>query len=125
MPIRLDADSSQRQWFRIFETLAVASSFGHRPLVEAIQAESRRLSRNSGLIVITASQSHDWIMAAQSLIQRQVPVTAVLIGNRHDRASDEATSLVARLADAHVAVAQMSPGERFVLAQRSLSTAVA
>jgi uncharacterized protein (DUF58 family) len=122
MPIRLDADSSQRQWFRIFETLAVASSFGERSLLEAIQADTRRFSRNSGLIVITANPASEWVVAARSLVQRQVPVTAALIDERSGGSAEVGMDeLIASLADAHVTVARMVPGERFVATQRTLS----
>ncbi len=121
MPIRLDADNSQRQWFRVFETLAVASSFGHRSLFEAIQAESRRFSRNSGLIVITSGASRDWVMAAQSLVQRQVPVTAVLVTDQHRPDAQEMQALLEALASVHASVVRLSPGERLAVMGRSHS----
>ncbi|MDQ3654382.1 MAG: DUF58 domain-containing protein [Chloroflexota bacterium] len=123
MPIRLDADNSQRQWFRVFETLAVASSFGHRSLFEAIQAESRRFSRNSGLIVITSSAFRDWVMAAQSLVQRQVPVTAVLVTDQHRPDAEEMQALLEALASVHASVVRLSPGERLAVIDRSHSPA--
>ncbi|CAN5858576.1 DUF58 domain-containing protein [soil metagenome] len=119
MPIRLDADCSQRQWFRIFETLAVATTFGHRPLFEAIQSESRRFSRNSGLIVVTSGLSRDWAPAARSLVQRQVPVTAVLIADTSRFDTADVTALIEALAMAHVTVTQLSPGERMVNLERT------
>ena len=119
MPIRLDADGSQRQWFRIFETLAVATTFGHRPLFEAIQSESRRFSRNSGLIVVTSGLSRDWAPAARSLVQRQVPVTAVLIADTSRYDTADVTALIEALAMAHVTVTQLSPGERMVNLERT------
>lgn len=79
MPIRLDPAGSQRQWFRIFETLAIATSFGNRSLLEAISAEASKFSRNAGLVVVTASPSRDWVGAAEALVHRQVPVTAIVI----------------------------------------------
>lgn len=123
MPIRLDADNSQRQWFRVFETLAVASSFGYRSLFEAIQAESRRFSRNSGLIVITSGASRDWVMAAQSLVQRQVPVTAVLVTDPHRLDAEEMQALLEALASVHASVVRLSPGERLAVLDRSHSPA--
>lgn len=123
MPIRLDADNSQRQWFRVFETLAVASSFGHRSLFEAIQAESRRFSRNSGLIVITSSTSQDWVAAAHSLVQRQVPVTAVLVSDQHRADAGEMRALLEALASVHAAVVRLSPGERLAFLEPSYSPA--
>jgi uncharacterized protein (DUF58 family) len=113
IPIRLDADGSQRQWFRIFETLAVASSFGHRSLFEAIQADSQRFSRNAGLIVVTPNSARDWVPAAGALVQRHVPVTAVVISDRAHDARAEVDLLLEDLATSHVATVRLSPGERF------------
>jgi uncharacterized protein (DUF58 family) len=79
MPVRILPDSSQRQWLRIFETLAVATSFGHRPLDEAISAEANRLSKMTSLIVITATRDDSWINAIRSLADRHIPVSVVLI----------------------------------------------
>ena len=122
MPIRIDADNSQRQWFRIFESLAVASSFGKRPIEEAIQAEARRFSRSAGLIVITASSESHWVNAARSLVQRHVPVTAVLVADQHLPDAPAMQELASALVDVRVAVAQFSPGER--LAAQASRTAV-
>lgn len=79
MPVRLLPDSSQRQWSRIFETLAVATSFGHRPLDEAISAESSRLSRMTSLIIITATRDTAWVNALRMLTERRIPVSVVLV----------------------------------------------
>lgn len=105
MPIRLEPDNSQRQWFRIFETLAIATSFGSRSLAEAISVEARKFSRNSGLIVVTASLSSDWVAAAEALVQRQVPVTAVVVdASETERQSLEMTTLLESIAAARVAL---------------------
>jgi uncharacterized protein (DUF58 family) len=79
MPVRILPDSSQRQWLRIFETLAVATSYGHRPLAEAIAAEANRLSRMTSLIVVTATRDDTWVDAIRSLTERRIPVSIVLI----------------------------------------------
>lgn len=123
MPIRLDADNAQRQWFRIFETLAVATSFGYRSLSEAVRADSWRFSRNTGLIVVTAGAALDWVAAAQALVQRQVPVTAVLIADAHGPDSGPMRRLGEALAGAHVSEIRLSPGERFAIDDRSASLA--
>ncbi len=104
MPIRLEPDSSQRQWFRIFETLALASAFGQRSLSEAIAADSRKFSRTSGLVVVTASPSRDWVTAAQALGQRQVPVTAVIVEGAFHEAAGDLDILVEDLATARVSL---------------------
>ncbi len=112
IPIRHDADSTHRQWFRIFETLAVASPFGQRPVGEAIQADSTRFTRNSGLMVVTARPAGDWIDAARGLVTRQVPVTAVLIREPGGAFDEEFDRLSEGLVSAHVHVASIKPGRR-------------
>jgi uncharacterized protein (DUF58 family) len=125
MPIRIDADGSQRQWFRIFETLAVASQFGQRSLHDAIVGDSRRFTRNAGLIVVTASPSADWIDAARSLVQRQVPVTAVLVADHDQQAGADLALLAAQLADARVSSVQLSPAGNILGEQRSAGARLA
>jgi uncharacterized protein (DUF58 family) len=103
MPVRLDADNSQRQWFRIFETLATANAFGTRTLTEAIAAESRRLTRTNGVVVVTASGDREWTPAARALVQRQVPVTAVVV-DAGSAAKEPISPMIEDLAAARVAV---------------------
>jgi len=106
LPIRLDPDISHRQWFRIFETLAVATSFGHRSLTEAISAEASKFSRNSGLVIVTASPSQDWVGAAEALVHRHVPVTAVIIDSDGTEAQSlQTSSLIESIAAARIALA--------------------
>ncbi len=113
MPIRIEPDSSQRQWFRIFEVLAVATRFGNRTLTEAISADSRRFTRNSGVVVVTTRQDDDWVPAAQALAMRQVPVTAVLVGDARDLEGPHLYHLKSRLLEARVQVAEVVPGTGF------------
>jgi uncharacterized protein (DUF58 family) len=84
MPVRLLPDANQRQWLRIFETLAVATSFGERPLAEAIAAESPRLTRMSSVVIVTATRDRSWVTAVRSLTERRVPVSVVLIDDAWD-----------------------------------------
>jgi uncharacterized protein (DUF58 family) len=125
MPIRIEADSSQRQWFRIFETLAVATAFGSRSLHDAILADSSKFTRNSGLIVITSRIKTDWVVAARSLVQRQVPVTAVFVADRFGSDAEEMSGLIHDLVEAHVATIQIAPGERLEVQHRSVPTVLA
>lgn len=104
MPVRLEPDNSQRQWFRIFETLALATAFGQRSLAEAISADSRKFSRTSGLVVVTASASRDWVAAAQALVQRHVPVTAVVVEGAPYESGGEIGGLIEELGAVHVAL---------------------
>ena len=106
MPVRLDADNAQRQWFRVFEMLATASAFGERPLSEALAAEARRFTRTSGLVVVTGSPGREWVPAAAALVQRQVPVTAVIVdaGTTDDGGSMQ--PLIEELASARASVSR-------------------
>lgn len=119
MPIRLEPDNSQRQWFRIFETLALATSFGRRSLSEAISADSRKFSRTSGLVVVTASPSRDWVVVARALGQRHVPVTAVVVEGAFDEPVRELDILVEDLATARVALCRYDVHGRAVAGGQS------
>lgn len=102
LPVRIHAENSERQWLRIFEILAVATAFGHRDLAEAIALESPHLSRNAGIVIVTASPSRSWVDAARMLTMRQVPVTAVLVEPLGDTMS--MSGLEQELISAHVSV---------------------
>lgn len=105
MPFRIEPDNSQRQWFRIFEALALASPFGRRSISEAIATDNRKFSRTSGLVVVTAGSSLDWVTAARGLVQRRVPVVAVLVDDDGAVEGGAGGALLEALAAAHVAVA--------------------
>jgi uncharacterized protein (DUF58 family) len=105
MPIRIDPDSSGRQWLKVFETLAVVSPFGNRSLVEAIRVDARRFNRNCGLMVVTSRTDTEWVPALRTLVQRGVPVTVVLIG------APEESSVLNDLATSHIGIAQLAVGE--------------
>lgn len=103
MPLRLEADNTQRQWFRIFEVLATATAFGNRSLAEALTADSSRFNRTTGVVVVTSDPETDWIPAARTLVQRQVAVTAVVV-DAGAGGNDSVGPLIEGLATAHVAV---------------------
>lgn len=103
MPLRLDADNTERQWFRISEVLAMAQPFGSRSLVEALTAENRRFSRTNGVIVVSSDPQADWVRAARSLIDRQVSMTAVIV-DAGGAGPDDVTPLIERLVAARVHV---------------------
>ena len=102
-PIRIEPDNSERQWFRIAETLAVVSSSGSRSISESLTADHRRFNRNSGLVVVTADPRSDWVAAGASLVERLVPVTAVIV-DAGGEGQDDVTPLLHRLAAARVHV---------------------
>ena len=121
MPIRIDPAGSQRQWFRIFESLAIATSFGERSLLEAISAEASKFSRNSGLIVVTASPRDEWVDAAEALVHRQVPVTAVVIASQSDDGDSSAVGqLIEAITAARITLAVFG-GHRMVYSTEGLA----
>lgn len=103
IPVRLDADNSQRQWFRIFEVISTAMPYGNRSLAEALAAESQRFARTNGLIVVTSSPDQDWVDAARALVQRQVSVSGVIV-DAGGVEEDDINPLVEELAGARVHV---------------------
>lgn len=103
LPLRLDADNTERQWFRISEALAMAEAFGNRSLVEALTAENRRFSRTNGVVVVTSDPQADWVDAARALIDRQVSVTAVVV-DAGGIGPDDVTPMIERLVAARVHV---------------------
>lgn len=102
-PIRIEPDNSERQWFRISETLAVVTSAGSRSITESLTADHQRFTRNSGVVVITADPRSDWVAAGASLVERLVPVTAVVV-DAGGEGQDDISPLLHRLASARVHV---------------------
>lgn len=102
-PIRIEPDNSERQWFRIAETLAVVTSAGSRSITESLTADHQRFTRNSGVVVITADPRSDWVAAGASLVERLVPVTAVVV-DAGGEGQDDISPLLHRLASARVHV---------------------
>ena len=108
MPIRIEPDASSRQWLKVFETLAVVSPFGNRSLQEAIEADARRFNRMSGVMLVTSRTSVEWVPTARSLVQRGIPVAAVLIG------TEGATEVERELLAARVSVSRVGVGEGLI-----------
>jgi uncharacterized protein (DUF58 family) len=100
-PIRIEPDNSERQWFRIAETLAVVTSRGSRSITESLTADHRRFSRTSALVVITADPRSDWVAAGAALVERLVPVTAVVV-DAGGEGQDDIDPLLRRLASARI-----------------------
>lgn len=73
------SDRGERQLTRIYETLAVTQAKGSIPLADLLIAETMQFSRNTTVIVITASTDTDWIAATRNLANRGIKPTAVLI----------------------------------------------
>jgi uncharacterized protein (DUF58 family) len=102
-PIRIEPDNSERQWFRIVETLSVVTSGGSRSITESLTADHRRFSRTSALVVITADPRSDWVAAGAGLVERLVPVTAVVV-DAGGEGQDDINPLLRRLASARIHV---------------------
>jgi uncharacterized protein (DUF58 family) len=75
----LPAERSDRQYVKILESLAVIEADGHRRLAEVLVAETRRFTRQSGLIVVTSSTDLGWVAALAELIGRRVKATAIVV----------------------------------------------
>lgn len=78
-PMRIMPDHNERQWSRIFELLAVATAEGSRPLASQLSREAVRFTPRTAVIVVTPSQSQEWVTAVASLRNRRVPVTAIVL----------------------------------------------
>ena len=73
------SDRGARQLTRIYEMLAVTQAFGTIPLAEVLAAETMHFSRNTTVVIVTASTALDWVVATRNLSNRGIKVTAVLI----------------------------------------------
>lgn len=105
-PVRLDPATNERQSLRIAETLAVVTPSGTRSLAESLASDVNRVSRTSGLVVITADTGGDWVGAAAGLVERLIPVTAIIVDP-----GAGAGELVQRLARARVQVHRFPPNQ--------------
>ncbi|MBN1661231.1 MAG: DUF58 domain-containing protein [Anaerolineae bacterium] len=75
----LPADRGERQLSKILETLAVITAEGRIPIAEILAAEGAHLSRNTTVIVITATEQDHWVAASRDLSRRGISVIAVLL----------------------------------------------
>ncbi len=75
----IPAEREERQLFKILEALAVLRAYGIQSLAETLLAESQRFSRNSTLIILTASLDERWPAALQQLLYRGVRAMVVFV----------------------------------------------
>lgn len=75
----IQAERSDRAYMKILESLAVLRSDGQRPLAEVLVAESRRFTRNSGLVVVSSSTEPAWVDALTLIALRRVQTTVVFV----------------------------------------------
>ena len=72
-------DRSDRQQFKLLETLAVVAADGPLPLAEVLVAEGRRFGRQSSVIVVTPATDERWVAALAEMAGRHVRVAAILV----------------------------------------------
>ncbi|MDE2933709.1 MAG: DUF58 domain-containing protein [Chloroflexota bacterium] len=75
----VEAERGQQQLSRILESLAVAKASGEAPLGNLLIEEQRRFGRHTTLVLVTASTDSSWLSPLQSLVQRGVRASVVLI----------------------------------------------
>ncbi len=75
----VEAERGQQQLARILESLAVAKASGEAPLGNLLIEEQRRFGRHTTLVLVTASTDSSWLSPLQSLVQRGVRASVVLI----------------------------------------------
>lgn len=94
------AESSERQYLRVLNSLAIARSDGGEGLNGLLLSEMRRFDRYRSPVVITASTEIDWIETLQHATLRGVHPTVIYIDPEsfNSRVSSEAVRQ--RLADA-------------------------
>ena len=107
----IPADRSDRQAFKILETLAVVRGDGHRPLAEVLLAEGRRFGRQSGLVVITPSTDETWVEALADIVDRRVPAAAIVVEASTFAPADGALLVVSALAAAGVSTHLLKYGD--------------
>ena len=75
----VEAERGQQQLARILESLAVAKASGEAPLGNLLIEEQRRFGRHTTLVLVTASTDSSWLSPLQSLVQRGVRASVVLV----------------------------------------------
>ncbi len=75
----VEAERGQQQLSRILESLAVAKASGEAPLGNLLIEEQRRFGRHTTLVLVTASTDSSWLSPLQSLVQRGVRASVVLV----------------------------------------------
>lgn len=75
----VEAERGQQQLSRILESLAVAKAAGEAPLGNLLIEEQRRFGRHTTLVLVTASTDSSWLSPLQSLVQRGVRASVVLV----------------------------------------------
>ncbi|MEX1103633.1 MAG: DUF58 domain-containing protein [Dehalococcoidia bacterium] len=75
----IEPERGTQQMTRILETLATVQAVGDAPLGNILFEEQRRFGRHTTIIIVTSATDDYWITAMQSLTQRGVRATVVLL----------------------------------------------
>jgi uncharacterized protein (DUF58 family) len=106
----IPAERESRQLFKILEALAVLRAQGSHSLAELLVAESRRLSRNSSLIVITSSLDERWPNALQQLLYRGVRAVVIFVDPQSFGGWRDPEPTLNRLAELRVTTYRIAQG---------------
>jgi uncharacterized protein (DUF58 family) len=100
------AERSERQHWRIMETLAVVAADGRLPFAHVLTSECASLPRGTTLVLISPSTQVDWAETAQGLVRAGQRVVALAIDPAGfgdapaDAPADACDALLSALADA-------------------------
>jgi len=75
----LDPARGSQQYGRALEALALADATGEMPLARLLEEEGRRFGRHTTVVIVTPSQSEDWVTALQTLVQQGTRAAVVLL----------------------------------------------
>ena len=75
----IEPERGMGHFTRILESLAMAKAVGEATLGDLINEEQRRFGRHTTVVVITSSGDESWLPTVQSLHQRGVRVSVVLV----------------------------------------------
>lgn len=106
------AESSERQYLRVLNSLAVARSDGSEDINSLLLSEMRRFDRYRSPVVITASTDVDWIESLEHAFIRGVRPTVIYVDPESFDASRSSRAVRERLAVApfHVHIVDYRSG---------------
>jgi len=104
----IQADRSERQEFKILETLAFVKGDGNMPLAALVDAELMQMSSGSSAILITSSTNPDTLLAARNLQRRNLHPTVILLDAESFGGPKGSAELMRTLQENGVAVCPVS-----------------
>ena len=99
----LPADTSETQFERIMEHLAMSKAEGTVSLAEALSREEQLWGTHSSIIVLTSSHREDWTVAVRELVRRRLRIAVVLIDGQSFGGLFETMAVTPALYDAGIA----------------------